>query len=400
MKICLLTTSYPKHAGDPVGPFVEGLCRQLVEEGENVDVIVPEPSDKSNKTEVMDGVRIHRIRYWFTRKGQKLAYGAGIPENIRTSIFARLQIPFLILSFFFTSYRIARKSDIIHAHWPLAGIAAVFLKKLLRKPIVLTVYGAELYTGKYKRLVSFVLKNADFLIFISSYTKSRCFAEKDSSNTAIIPPGIDTELFSPRETGTVFLPKELCEDSRLIFSIGRLVERKGLIYLLEAMPQILAECPEAVLVFAGSGPESEPLEKKIDQLGLSKNVFLVGKIDSEQLLEYYNRCRVFVIPSIVDSQGDTEGLGMVAIEALACEKPVVGSRVGGIVDIIEDGINGFLVEEKNCSQLAGKLISILDNETMSLEFGKNGRQKVLNLFNWKTSAQSTIDVYRRMINPS
>ena len=132
----------------------------------------------------------------------------------------------------------------------------------------------------------------------------------------------------------------------LLFA-GRLLERKGVEYLLQAI-KILKEKTKIKLTIVGEGNLKEALIKKKNDLKLpNKDVQFTGKIPREGLIEYYKNCDIFILPAIVDSKGDTEGLGVVLLEAMSFKKPVIASRVGGIVDIVKDRKTGMLVKEKS-----------------------------------------------------
>lgn len=399
MRICLLTTSYPRAPGDPTGPFVEGLCRPLVQLGHDVTVVAPSEAGVPRE-DVLDGVRIRRAQYWCPERGQKLAYGAGIPENLKLHSSAKFQIPFLVGAMVRNAWAIARNSDIIHAHWPLAGMAGVVLKRSLRKKLVVTVHGAGVYTGKYRKAVGYVLEHADFLIYNSTYTRDKCFVRKDLAHEKVIPPGIDTDKFKPSEMPGVILGRYgIPPAGRVVLAIGRLVERKGFEYLVRAMKPVLSEYPEACLAIGGTGPEGDRLRQMAEDMDIEGAVHLLGKIPDQHLASIYGKAAVFVLPAIVDDAGDTEGLGMVTIEAMSCGVPVIGSDVGGIPDVIADGKNGYLVAEKDVDSLAGKIKSVLSNPAIGRQMGQVGRERAQAIFNWQVNAEQTAKVYEGLLVP-
>ncbi len=397
MKILMITTSYPRWKDDYIGIFVEGLSKPLVENGNEVYVIAPGHEDSKN-SEILDGVNIKRVKYWFTQKGQKLAYGAGIPTNIKKSFLAKIQIPFLVIAMFFRGIKYARKSDIIHVHWPIAGIVGILFKKLFRKKYIVTVYGVEVYVGKFTFLVKSILKNADYVIYISNYTKSRTPIRKSENSESVISLGIDHVRFNPLIRNNN--PREklgISDTDKIIFSIGRLIERKGFPYLIKAMKIMIEKYPDIKLIIGGKGPEMDNLVELIHELKLNENIQMIGYIESELLPYYYASADVFVIPSIIDSSGDTEGLGLVTVEAMACETPVIGSNVGGITDVIDDEETGFLVEQKNSEEIADKIIFYLDNPEKARQFGIAGAKKAREIFNWETYTRKTIEIYRKVL---
>jgi len=393
----MLTTSYPRWKDDSVGIFVDGLCKPLVENGNEVYVIAPGHPD-AKKMEKLDGVNIRRINYWFTQKGQKLAYGAGIPTNIKKSFLAKIQIPLLILAMFFRGIKYARKSNIIHVHWPIAGLVGMLFKKFFGKKYVVTVYGVEVYVGKFTFLIKSILKNADYIICISDYTRSRTPIRRAENSECVISLGIDHVRFN--RTVRNESPREklgISDTEKIIFSIGRLIERKGFPYLIKAMEIVCGKEPDAKLIIGGKGPEKDELVDLIHELKLEQNVKMAGYISNELLPYYYASADVFVIPSIIDSGGDTEGLGLVTVEAMACETPVIGTNVGGITDVIDDGETGFLVEQKNPEEIAEKIISYLENPEKARQFALAGAKKAREVFNWETYTRKTIEIYEKIL---
>ncbi len=144
--------------------------------------------------------------------------------------------------------------------------------------------------------------------------------------------------------------------------MGYLIERKGFEYLIRAMPHVLEEHANARLKIVGSGPMESELKELIYELELGDEVEIVKNVSDDELLIAYNSSDLFVLPSIVDSQGNTEGLGVVLLEAMACRLPVIGSDVGGIPDIIQDGNTGILVPEKDIDELFRSITYSIKNE--------------------------------------
>ena len=133
-------------------------------------------------------------------------------------------------------------------------------------------------------------------------------------------------------------------------------------------------------------------EKRIIELKIEDRVAFLDYLPDEKIPYYYSEADIFVLPSIVDENGDTEGLGVVLVEANACECPVIGSKVGGIVDVIEDGYNGFLSEEKNSGMLAELILKLAADEHLRKEMGRKGRMKVESNFSWQGIAEKMENV--------
>jgi glycosyltransferase involved in cell wall biosynthesis len=166
----------------------------------------------------------------------------------------------------------------------------------------------------------------------------------------------------------------------LLFS-GRLIQRKGLPYLLRALPYVLQECPVRLLL-TGEGDQRAALEALVQELGISQHVEFLGFVENARLAELYRDCDIYVHPAIVDDRGDTEGLGVVLIEVLNYGRPVVASNVGGIPDVIVHEETGLLVPEKDAATLAAAIVRLLRDPELAARLGTNGRAHVNARFAW------------------
>ncbi|GAC1449331.1 MAG: hypothetical protein NVSMB70_18550 [Chamaesiphon sp.] len=206
----------------------------------------------------------------------------------------------------------------------------------------------------------------------SSFTQ-RLIRQLYAGPVTVIPYGLTVEAKPPkgRQPGEV---------PRLLF-VGRLDERKGLRYLLEALPLVLAQQSVRLRV-VGRGLLEAEIKLQCHKMGLDSAVDFLGFVSKEELADEYASCDIFVLPAIVDSKGDNEGLGIVAIEALAHEKPVVASAVGGILDVILSGITGVLVPEKDPDALAQAILTLLSDPNLAAQMGRKGLEDVQTRFSW------------------
>jgi glycosyltransferase involved in cell wall biosynthesis len=395
----VLTTSFPRFAGDNAGNFVYGLTRSEVSQGITIEVIAPhDPRHHTLDEEMIEGFRLHRFHYIWPQCLERLCYGYGIPANLRKHPWLAVEIPALLVAFTRQALGLARRCEVLHAHWTLAGLAAGLAGSLTGTPVVITMHGAEVFVrrGVLKSFfVQSVLNMADHIIANSHFTKSRIKCMSDFEPITVIPFGVDTDRFGSNkrvENSSLELPTY----RPLVFALGRLVERKGFHHLIRAMPRIKQET-NAYLVIGGDGPQRQHLEQLVDNLDLRSDILLAGFIDGEVLPNLYAAADVFVLPSIEDRDGDTEGLGIVLLEAMASGTAVVASKVGGISDIVKDGSNGFLIEQVGTRDLADRTSQlILDNE-LRRSFGEKGRLFVEEHFSWQTIAQKHIEVYEQVM---
>jgi glycosyltransferase involved in cell wall biosynthesis len=399
-----LTTGYPRWRSDFANVYLHRFAKSLANEGIEVHVVAPHAKGLK-KEEVMDCVLIHRFQYLYPSELQTLAYFPGIPEKIKTAS-GKLQIPFFSLGMVEKLFDIIKKYDIdiVNAHWAIPpGFIATLTKKLHGRPVLITLYGAELWpcvkkgSKIMKWMISYALNKAERVVAISDATCNAAVAISGRKDIEIIPDGIDIERFNPKIDGEE-IRKRHGINGFLIFSSGRMVERKGFKYLIEAMPFILSEFPNTKLIIGGDGPEKKELEELSEKLGIKNKVIFPGFVSDEDFPKYMKAADVFVLPSIIDRRGDTEGSATILLEAMACETPVVATKVGGIPYAIKENLGGFLVEQKNPRQLANAILTLLNDEELRRNQGKIGRKYVIENFSQQKITWMYVKIFRELIN--
>jgi glycosyltransferase involved in cell wall biosynthesis len=329
------------------------------------------------------------------QRWQRLCYGAGIPANLRRSRWVTVQIPLLVFSAFFKTLTSCGQCDVLHAFWSLSGLVAVIAGHLLRKPVVLTAFGVEvLVRNRLNRLLTgWVIRHSNAVIAISHFTRQRLLEIGSPHTCEVIPFGVDLDVKLIPDAETELRRRlGVSEETKVILALGRLVERKGFSYLVRAAAKVTRQT-SACVVIGGSGPCREELSELAKSLGLQDKVHLVGFINAPDLPLYFRGSHVFVLPSIEDAAGDTEGLGMVLLEAQAHKKPIIGSRIGGIPDIIEDGKNGFLVAPRDVEALTERIITLLTDEALAAQMGRAGRKRLEQLFGWEQVISRLLETY-------
>jgi len=395
MKVCILTTSFPLGKGDISGMFVLEQARHLIRHGATTRVVAPHHAG-ALAHEDMQGIAIHRFRYFLPERLQKVCYGSGIPNNIREFKWARLQLPFLLLMFTVQAIRYARGCDVIHAHWSIAGIAGFIAARILGKPIVLNIHQGTI--RDFTKIERILLEKVDYVVFNSSYTLSHVMRYARPGAFRIVPPGVDTDRFRrhPHQTDADILLKDMIINKPAIFTLGRLVEWKGHKYLIEAI-RLVNERYKVHLLIGGEGTLRQELANLVCEKGLEDRVTFLDHIPGRLMNIYYSLADIYVQPSIIDKDGTTEGLGVTILEAMACETACIGSSVGGIPDIIKDGENGFLVNPADPEQLAEKIIFLLKNRELREGIGKKGRKFVEENYSWNAKAGELMEIYRGLL---
>ena len=209
-----------------------------------------------------------------------------------------------------------------------------------------------------------------------------------------IAPGIDTAHFSPVADADV-LKRELdLEGKRVIVSVGRLVHRKGQDTLVESLPRILEEFPDAHLLFVGVGPHLEYIHKRAIQLGVLNSVSFVGRVQYSELPRFICVGEIFAMPSRSRLAGlEVEGLGIVYLEASACELPIVGGLSGGAPDALIEGETGLAVDGRKPDAVADAVKELLRNPGRAKEMGKRGRQWIVDEWEWRHWSQKFNELF-------
>lgn len=402
MKILVVATTFPRWKKDTEPSFVFYLCRELVAKGAQVNVLVPHAFG-AKQSEVLDGVSVTRMTYFLPRRFQKLFYNGGALPNLKSSFLAKVQLPFFLLLLPIVMLNMLRKEkyDLIHCHWLIPqGLIGVILGKWFKVPVVCSAHAGDVFISKYKLVRSVlrqVIKKAA-LITVNSKATDQVVQQIHKADTTIIPMGVDLSTFKKVNAKKALLAKYGLEpNAKIILNVGRFAEKKGLKYLVEALPEIRKKVDNAVLMLVGFGPEERNLKQLATSLNIADYVIFCGKIPNDELPVFYGASDVFVLPSIYDSNGDTEGLGVVLLEAIATECPVIGSNVGGITDIIKDKETGLLIEEKNSSQIAEKVIEIITNSTLADELVINAKEHVIKNFTWEAVGEKFYSSFYELI---
>lgn len=243
-------------------------------------------------------------------------------------------------------------------------------------------------SGLVRKILRTVLRKSDALVANSSHTANEIRkVGGDDLEISILPYGTTVE---PRESAA---EEKDAHHVPLLLNCGRLIERKGLGYLLKALPIVLKQRPVRVVI-TGEGDQKAGWQEMTTEMGLDDVVEWAGFVSNERLAELYSTCDVYVHPSIFDSRGDTEGLGVVLVEALQNAKPVVASAVGGIVDVIKDRDTGLLIPEKDEHALAAAILEVLDDPDLATELAENGLRHAESYFNWDRITSELSSVYQ------
>ena len=286
---------------------------------------------------------------------------------------------------------IAQQSpELIHAHFFNDGTDAVKIGRRLDIPVITTVHGHDITKHENAQVGNSLnrqfFERVDRVIAVSDFIAEQALARGCPEEKLLQHYiGIDLERF--RQT------RQETEHPSLLF-VGRLVEKKGCTYLLQAMSRLRADYPELQLTIIGSGDLESALREEAREREL--NVSFAGTLSADEIRTQLARCWVFVAPSVTARNGDTEGLGMVFLEAQALQTPVASYRSGGLVEAVEEGVSALLSDERDVAGLADNIATLLENRTLRHNMGKAGRARVERGFDLRKQCAKLESIYAKL----
>jgi glycosyltransferase involved in cell wall biosynthesis len=387
-RLLVVTSTFPRWKDDDDPPFVFELCNRLKTDY-HIYVLAPHfPGAKTE--EKFDEIYVKRFRYFF-EPFERLAYQGGILAKLKKSPLLCGLLPFFFMGEILALIKCLRhyRFHLIHAHWLIPqGLSALLACRLINfcTPLLCTSHGGDLFglqgimLNQLKRLV---LTRATAVTVVSRAMLNEMRQIRvNHSKAHVIPMGVDLE--------SRFVPSEKKKKNIPLLFVGRLVKKKGVQYLIDSLPLILAKHPQAHLVVVGDGPEKGNLKLRSVDLGISDHVYFLGAVKNKHLPALYQASDVVVFPSIM------EGFGLVVVEALGCECATVTTDLPAMQDIIANGKTGLVVPQKNIRELADKIICLLDDPKLRRSLGREGRRFVLKNYDWNIIKQKYVDLIESM----
>ncbi len=379
-RLLVTTSTFPRWHNDTDPPFVYELCRRAASRFA-VQVICPHTSG-SQRLEYLSGIETIRFRYCFSPLEQ-LAYEGGILNRIRQHPLRCMLVPLFLAGELYATANILqnRQIECINAHWMIPqGLTAVWAAKIInaRCPVICTLHGGDIFSLKgalLNRVKRYILKRSSAVITVSTAMKKA--VEKlgiDTQKIHVIPMGVDLKHR--------FVPLPQSRKMKSILFVGRFVEKKGIRYLIEAFPFVAKKHPDAELTLIGTGPLDTDIKRRVKQYGIQSNIRFMGPVQNAELPAFYQKADIVVFPSIVDKSGDTEGFGLVMVEALGCGCAVVASDLPAISDICIHNRTGLVAEQKNPEMIADRIIELLEKPDKCRMLADAGRQHVLERYDW------------------
>ena len=399
MHICMVTSSYPRYPGDIAGTFILALAQAITELGHQVSVVAPaDPTATHSET---GPIPVTRFRYSPVPGIQPMGYGKALENDQRLRFSAYACAPPYLISGVWQLLKTAQRfsADVIHAHWVLPnGPVGLLASTIARKPLVTTLHGSDVYLAKRSPVLGWLAGKS----LAGSRAVTACSPDlaqdaqvlgASEERTHLIPWGADPRRFGSGD-GLRWRERLGIEPWQpVVLGVGRLVEKKGFLHLVEAFHQISKDHPEAMLVLGGEGPARRELETWARQLGVAANVRFSGRVPWEEMPDLLAMADVVVAPSIRDASGNQDGLPTVVLEAMAAGKPVVASNVAGLPLVVEHEGTGLLVPPQDVPALAGALHALLSEPERARSYGCAGRRRVETELNWRAIGARYVEVY-------
>lgn len=389
MKVCILTTGFPRFEGDLFGAFVLEMARALVLRGTEVIVVAPH-EEGIPRSERIEGIEIRRFRYFLPLRYQQVAYGGGIPTNVRTSWLTRVQVPLFLLAFAWAARRWGRGCDLFHCQWTMTALVAWLARR--GAPILLSVRGSDMSLSESAAgmwLNRWLASRADAITAVSEQIASRLAEHGVGHKTRVVANGV-SERFQPGDRLRARTALDLPCDAVICLFVGMLVPIKGLDVLLSAAEQLNDE--RLVCVLVGDGPQRPHLENRVRAARLQDRVRFVGARPSGQIPMWMDACDFLVLSSL------SEGRPNVVLEAHASARATLATDVGGTAELIEDGVTGLLIPAEDVDALASAMGRLVADATLRDRLGQTARQRLLERrLTWAGTAESMQGIYEELV---
>ncbi|MGF9713242.1 glycosyltransferase family 4 protein [Paenibacillus naphthalenovorans] len=360
--VLLITGGFPPEVGG-IQNYVYNLCKYSQH---NITVLAPEQADTS---EFDSAQKFEIVRKKFLRGNNFIYSGFSLLKDVIRIIKSK-------------------DIDIIVCNHVLVSSIGNLIKHIYKKPFICITYGKDTleFLGNpiLKRIVLNNLNRANSIITCSNYTKKEVENLKiEGTKVYSVEPGVDSR-FIPKDKDTNLLKKYGLENKKIIYTISRLVERKGHDNVIKSMKNIIRRIPNVVYLIVGDGEYRKELEDLVVKNNLADYVVFTGKVREEELLDFYNLGDVFVMPCrYVEDKGSVEGFGIVYLEAAACRKPIIGGNSGGAPEAVGGRDTGILVDPSNIDAISNEIIFLLEHKDFADEMAKNARKRIEKHFSYE-----------------
>ncbi len=403
LRILMLSWEYPPHVVGGLGAHVAALAPALVRAGAEVHVVTPRWKGGEPRELIGALPSPGRVR---KKTAASAVYRVEPPVRGMGNFFADAQQTNLNLGEQAQDlYQRLGGFDVIHAHDWLVAFAAASLKRLHKTPLLATIHATE--RGRGRGFLSGELSNAINgtewwlayeawrVIACSEYMRAevRDFFQTPADKVDIVPNGVDAAPFDALAgiDLTEFRARWARPEERIVFNVGRVVQEKGAHVIVEAAPRVLAQMPNVKFIIAGTGGMREHLQRRVWELGVQDKVLIAGFVsdpDRDRLLKVADAA---IFPSLY------EPFGIVALEAMAAQCPVIVSEVGGLKEVVQHDVTGVKIYSDNIDSLAWGVLHTLGDPHAARARARRAYRLVQTEYNWDRIAERTLAIYERIV---
>jgi glycosyltransferase involved in cell wall biosynthesis len=393
MRIAVIASSYPRYEGDGTAPFVKSISESLYQIGNEVEVVAPfDPLVVENTPNL---VKVHRFKYALGKNSHIMGHAKALDSDIKLKKSVYFLLPFFVIASFIKLLQVTKKqkTQIIHAHWVIPnGLPALIVSKIRKIPLVVSLHGSDIFVAKqnwyFGIVTKLIFKNTSFVSACSQNLIDEAIKLGAPKNIRLIPWGADPQKFFKKVENFPNKYNFRENKEQIIFlGLGRLVHKKGYSLLLKALPIILKNNDNIKLILGGEGPLMDELVRLTIELHIDNYVSFLGKVDWNDVVDFFNSGDLFIQPSIKDKAGNMDGLPTVILEAMACSLPIIASDIGGINIVIRNGYNGIIIPPNDSNKLAESIISLINDKNRLMVFGKRSRELIEREYNWFSVAK-------------
>lgn len=398
--VTFVTSSYPRFPGDAVATFMEPIATGVAALGHAVHMVAPYTPEWRRGSHD-GGVSFHLYRYAPTPALNTFGYAAGMRADVRLRLSAMAVAPIALAAGWRLARRVARdtRAAIVHAHWVIPS-GAIGAAAAGGRPLVISLHGSDVFVAERHALGRLAARAA----FARAAWVTACSADlrdravrlgAPADRTTVVPYGVDTALFKPSPETRCATRAQLGvpDKAPLAFAVGRLVEKKGFVYLIDAAAALSVECPALRLVIAGAGDLEATLRQRAVDRGIGDRVLFPGTVPHDRIPALLAAADVVVAPSIRDDAGNVDGLPNTVMEMMASGTPLVTTAAGGIGSVVEDGVTALVVAERDVPGLAGAIGRLLRDAPLGASIGARARAAACRDHSWEQVARAFDRIY-------
>ena len=400
LHIMFLSSLYPRGSDLLAGIFVHNQAKVLRDKGCEILVISPVAVPLIPVEGLSAWKDLRRVKHDDMLEGIKVLYPRYLHFPKRVLGKYSFSIDFFFMKRVVQSVIKTFQPDILHVYTATPdGVMGLLIRKEFSVPLVVSLIGSDINVWPFRskliyRLTKQVISEADKVVAVSTALKNKAREiVSPQEPIAVIYNGCDSGKFAFNKTSRFYLRKkwDIPKQSVVFIFVGNLLKTKGVLELFETFYLLMKKLPDIYLIFVGDGRESKVLVQKASRIGINNRVIFVGRRPHDEIPHWLSMADVLVLPSY------SEGLPTVIVEAMACQRAVIATRVGGIPETIVDGQSGILVEPRDSVTLMEAMEKVARDKDLRLKMGNVGRKIVTEKFSWDKNIRKLTDIYKSVM---